>query len=427
MRKILNVVQLFSFLCVLFNAYSLNDDTEDIVGLKLINNGQNLYKFEELTIGNNQSFKNIYYDTQNQDSFIGMTGCLKCKGKTFDPTFSKTLYNYNTKGKVYYAALGFNVSGNYASDNFTIDFSKYSINSTFLLVDNIDSDNERMEDGVLGLGYTYEKHLMGINASFIDQLMIVKGIKNKIIVQELENSTGKLFIGGVPPRISNSVSNNYTFCKIPNGLLNWGCELSYIIAGNNYDLSRGLKYLNNKSIAVFSTFEPNIIAPYSALSYFERFYLNEFNCSKGKKEAYIYFLCNFNDSFSKDVNIVFNDFAYKIEYRDLFTVKQNGTIFNILFVSSEIDSDQWTIGQIFLKNYQVVFDANKNIIGFYGGFKFNLKTSFWFWMNLCIALGLFIFIIVLIGVIRHKRRNHNEILYKFQGDQVFLPTSTIHK
>ena len=82
MRKILNVVQLFSFLCVLFNAYSLNDDTEDIVGLKLINNGQNLYKFEELTIGNNQSFKNIYYDTQNQDSFIGMTGCLKCKGKT---------------------------------------------------------------------------------------------------------------------------------------------------------------------------------------------------------------------------------------------------------------------------------------------------------------------------------------------------------
>ena len=130
---------------------------------------------------------------------------------------------------------------------------------------------------------------------------------------------------------------------------------------------------------------------------------------------YIYLSCNNNLDITKFPILKFNskilNYTFEFDYNDLFKKTNDGN-YVFLIVFNHFFNSKWTLGVPFLKKYQMIFDQDRAIIGFYIYTKENNKT-----INIpkIISIIFLFIIIILIGLylrsLLQKRRKirNNEI------------------
>ena len=122
---------------------------------------------------------------------------------------------------------------------------------------------------------------------------------------------------------------------------------------------------------------------------------------KNNNIKFDYFICDINEKIDdfpiKNFNHKELNYSFEFNYQDLFLKVNNKFYFLIIF--KDIKDKYWKIGKPFFKKYQLIFESDRKLIGFYTG-KIKSKINFnWF-----IVFILFIILIILIifMIIRYK-------------------------
>lgn len=234
--------------------------------------------------------------------------------------------------------------------------------------------------GVIGLDNTLSQQ------SVIYNLYQSKQINHNIFTLRLNNNNNSntpLFSIGAIPNYILTDKPNYSTCKTRNK--HWNCKLTHLLFGNDYNFYKAIAINDAIAVASFSSALPNI---YVHLRYFNTFieeyfemYFNNNNCLI-VKDIHINttnVVCPKED-FPHDlhkacINFIFNGFAYKVPFVDLFEDADNTKyaaykLFKVEFTDMLNDSE-WVFGVVFMKQNEMVFDAETGVVGFYGGDKFD--------------------------------------------------------
>ena len=160
--------------------------------------------------------------------------------------------------------------------------------------------------------------------------------------------------------------------------------------------------------SIFSPSYNGIIASDSYRNYFISNFSNLYSCHEEKFKYLnlnlIGYYCDKNTKINKLKSIYFkcNDLNYTFElnYNDLFEKHDNKYFFNVYFFdknqksSNQLLNSYWYLGYTFLKKYKIIFNQEKNTIGFMHENPLNKKYNFsWFYKFLCFIL--FVIIVIL--------------------------------
>ena len=259
-------------------------------------------------------------------------------------------------------------------------------------------------------GLKLSNNCLLFNESFIYNLKRQNYLKENVFYFDFENN---LFIIGIQPYEFNKEKyNNINYFSI-NTLDNDKTSIKFdkIIIGNN-------KYnLNNNSIIYFDVNYYGIKGTkeyynYINKEYFNKYYKNNL-CKKddNNNNENIIIICNkkININNFPDISFISNHInnSLVLTKNDLFYKKNNKYYFLISF--DKYQNDNWSLGLIFMKKYQPIFEEEKNIIRFYINNQIiykNHKIKIKFLLNL---FFLFIFLLLTILLIKYNLNKPRKI------------------
>ena len=251
-------------------------------------------------------------------------------------------------------------------------------------------------------GLKLSNNCLLFNESFIYNLKRQNYLKENVFYFDFENN---LFIIGIQPYEFNKEKyNNINYFSI-NTLDNDKTSIKFdkIIIGNN-------KYnLNNNSIIYFDVNYYGIKGTKEYYNYINKEYFNKYYKNNLCKKEYdnnnnenIIIICNkkININNFPDISFISNHInnSLVLTKNDLFYKKNNKYYFLISF--DKYQNDNWSLGLIFMKKYQPIFEEEKNIIRFYINNQINYKNhkiKIKFLLNL-----FFLFIILLLTILLIK-------------------------
>ena len=358
----------------------------------------------------------LLVDTTSKYSWLRGTNCTFCSNteNIYDEENSISAIHQEEIGYTTMNDIKGSVSGNIVLDD--IKINDFYITKVELL---IASEDEFLEfaDGVLSLKYPN-------NNDLISKLLQSGYIKKKILYFDIKDEmTGNLMIGQIPNYIYNDKSK-YSICHIRNDINNnWNCVVSHILFDGSYN------FYNAVSLDVIVNFSTGITRIYAPLTQIQLFFENYFmklpnydekvcNIKKLTGMQEIFCLKSFLNFEGPPIVFIINGYAYQIPFEDLFEDVYTDSynrfkLFKVIFVQTP--KNEWYFGTVFLKQYETIFDAENNIIGFYGGNKFDF-TKFtnedyekFCWYNsisVCILFG-----VVLIPMIYNVYKTTTEKKY----------------
>ena len=282
------------------------------------------------------------------------------KLKSFDPNMSSSYINISLEidedteffKKVYLS-----------KDDFSFNNNKNVKNFTFVL----GTLNEKDYSGVIGLRLisTYKD-----KNNIIENLKQINEIKNKAFqlkYTNLNNESGILIIGN---DTYNHSENNFIKEKIPNIQLEltWGFNILKIKSGKD-DVSKNeiMAKINFDYGLIFGSNSYN-------KSIYDKFFKENIDnkiCQSLIFNNLIHYICmkdvklkNFPPLilYSKDSNLEFI-----LNYEDLF-IEINGKYYflvNFEYIHKSELKEFWNLGVPFIKKYSLIFDRDKNIVGYY--------------------------------------------------------------
>ena len=240
------------------------------------------------------------------------------------------------------------------------------------------------------------------DSEFIQRLKQLKIIKNydwNIKYTNFSEEKGEIIIGDLPHIYDkkNYDEDNLRVANITSGNHHqWSLVFDHIfIESNNSKIKYNYKRKND--IGTFYIEEFFILGTYDYFSLIEKIffskYIKENICQKqthkklGQDNEYYHFMCYLNDN--KKLKEFLNnfpsltfyqgemDFNFTLDSNDLFTIfpDNNRVLFN---VESYNDSNSWVLGKPFFKKYQLNFNHEENIIGYYTNSntnKYNKKSN----------------------------------------------------
>lgn len=398
----------------------IGDTNNQTVVLNLTGIGENLYTFKVLVGTPPQSF-NVVYDLLSFESYFPSIECTNCSDVLFNRNLSSTNIYNGTNLTAQYIPISGSVNGRIDADMITFGMNTNSTTNNYGFILANSSTISAKYQGLISFGYDYKGRIVNYtnslessnfttNMNILEVLLSTLNNSTKVITQKIINeTTGYLYLGSYLPEI-NTTSENYTYCSIPIGSSQWKCDISHVLIGSSFDSEKALEL--NTSNAVFSTLAKHIVAPNITFDYFNKiFHLH--NCSQTTEDIYSLYSCTNQVKLTNDTDIhfVLNNTAYYLNSSDLFSKPDDKNIsnFKILFKQDLNDRD-WILGQLLLKNYEMIFDANKNVIIFNGGIRHKLLDTSNLKMFILIGIGGLIVIVISIFVSCYccKKRGDNE-------------------
>ena len=208
-------------------------------------------------------------------------------------------------------------------------------------------------------------------------------------IKYLNDNEGELIIGDYPHKYNNNYNENFLkFTKVEiNYNKDWKIQFDEI----KYD-----NITSEKSKFGIFVIESGLIkAPNEYKNLFLKKVNKTNNCFELQREfAFVYYYCNKNTNIKLLPTIYFYhrelNFTFNLTYEDLF-VEKNGNYYLLIAFNNNYGFSEWTFGRIFMKKYEIIFDPQNKLIGFYNDFK-SKSINFTFTI-------LIIFIITIIGLI----------------------------
>jgi len=353
----------------------------------------------------------------------------------------KTYFNFT---QYYYYITDINLNGIYNKNNsktyslqipFEKSYSKQEFDKGYSSLDNIyfklknneikliekfpfilvTKSKKNLTKSTIGLNY-------GINPLSTDENLIFQLKQKKIIstfyfsIKYENNNKGNIIIGDLPHLYDNTLSEEfyiYSYSYLPSYQKSYDLKFNLVSYGNiSIQYSTIINFNNN----YYGLISNNQIKENIDNYFFEK-YFKENKCFYDKfneNNNIIFYYCNKNVDISK-----FNDFnfykkemnyTFSLNYKDLFIELDEKYYFLIFFNKNE--KSNWIFGEIFFRKYQMTFEQDKKLIGFYVGKKKISSENTYFLIIvflLILILGL-IYIIYNLLIKRPRRKKANELM-----------------
>jgi hypothetical protein len=347
-----------------------------VIPIKTIENnivGINAYSvanhiISNVLIGKNKQLIDVFYTSNMYTYYFDEENCL---GNNY---YTNNLSSYNLSLKNYIIidddekAMQVNESIYFFKDlNLT---QRIEINDFPILV-RIDEINSQKLCLLIGLLFRVSGPLKILN--FIEELKKQNAIESYTWTIQYTSETEGLFIIGEEPHIYDPEKYNETHLRTINPTIiensyNWNIKFNKIYSGNNLISENNFCMISHEIKYIMGTKEYNK----SIVDNFFKEYINNNICNYHHDSfSQSYYYCD-KKLFSKnDINkfpilLFFNiyleeKFIFKGE--ELFFEGKDFYFFKIYF--NEFSQGSWLIGKLFLKKYQLIFNHDKKLIGYY--------------------------------------------------------------
>ena len=194
---------------------------------------------------------------------------------------------------------------------------------------------------------------------------------------ELINAKGELLIGDLPNNYNPDFQNKQllsTYSIYSNQLFKWSLEFSNVYYNKSINVTKKID---------ISDFQLNInnyiiLAPisyyYNIKNDFFNYYLTKKICKIYEGREYKTFYCEKSENFTIEelkkfptLYLEHKEFQYTFEftYEDLFIEKKDKYWFLVALSIFNNDLEEWSIGIIFLRKYNLIFNQDSKTISFY--------------------------------------------------------------
>jgi hypothetical protein len=344
-----------------------NYTSSDIVRIQI-----HKYYVLNLNIGSPSQKFELMLDTGSPILWIAEKSSSGLDHRTkYDPQTSKYYSTENKKLELFYAA---GVVGGYLFKDIvslTNEIDKNLQPMNMLATTSLVSEQHVGFDGIIGLSRVYSKEDITTQPefSFIQHLYDQGLINHKVFsFKSIGEDKGKFYIGDYPSDFNTGYGKCETIDRTTNKHL-WTCKLSHVLIGE-YDKEA----FNNKALSDESEFWIDsgghlIVAPGSALDYFEKNYashLYEQGCTWEDESGAIQFICPNVMNYSRlpSFSFFFNGSSLKIIPRHLF-MQHEKKADKLLFVIAFIKQlNFWLVGQPVFYDNHILFDMDKQILAF---------------------------------------------------------------
>ena len=244
-------------------------------------------------------------------------------------------------------------------------------------------------DGEIGLTISNLKLQKG---NILYSLKLNNIIQSYIFYITYNNENGIIFIGDSPENYDKTFSKNYyKFIPIENlahSNFNWNIQIDKIYFGNEFILNKWfLINFNIEGLILNEDFMKIIEEGFfnNLIKEKQCFKLNE----KINSEIFYYFYCVNGIDFSNFKNVILYNkvinYNFTFNSKDLFIKKNDHLYFMIIFSSF----NKFTLGEVFIKKYNTLFDQERKIIGFYFG-KNSSFSFYWFIIFILFIITIFL-------------------------------------
>ena len=346
-----------------------------------------------------------------------------------DKSFTYTLIKYETFiNTIYYR-------GSYSTDHFNLTNEKnksLDLKLEFIYATHFKDDSYDFvpKEGIIGLSF-YNPSSQN-HSNFITSLKQTKVINSYIwsIKYNNENS-GNIIFGGRPDQIEPDKYNfdnlKWTKSDINKYTINWYILFDQIYFGEKLSQEKLINFdfnKNNSYIKLEQTRQSQLIIERGLIKgskEYKNLFLKIFenDCEETNEEDIIFYSCKLSTNIEKLPSLFFIhrelNYTFTLDSNDLF-VKELGKYYFLVYFYDK-GENTWIFGKPFFKKYQLIFDHDKKMIGFYNGYtkKSNLRL-FLIIIFLIIILILSIFVVHIIKQKRRKRR-----LNEIEDDYDYFP------
>ena len=275
-----------------------------------------------------------------------------------------------------------NVKGKATYDKLSV--GDYSIKKMgFVQVNKFELGFKDFTQGKLGLGYKQER---GVEFNWIGMLK-KNGIIDKAIFT-ISHEDEKLIIGNYPSDFEgeemSSCNISETFDLDDEYRPGWVCELTHIFLGVDTEKKDLEMALQVDARVIFDSGYKYISIPRRHLQDFNEKFMQEYfndSCIEVKENNEIFFVCDNDEKIeSGSVAFVIGGYGYVIPWNKLFKSIEDDK-YELLIRFPRENDDIFSFGYPFLSQFTVVFDAEENKIGFYGGEKIDVSKEWDDYMN----------------------------------------------